>query len=201
MSILKHFFEKFLPLSIILIILIYASDISSKTLDNKDKEYYKNEAKSPPREIETVSIPIILSIPKLGLQASIELVGIDSQGRMDVPSSFYTVGWYKYGPRPGEKGNSVIDGHYDTYTGDAAVFYNLDLLNRNDVINITDQNGKTYVFKITQVYTYQFDDVRLEKIFGKTQKRMLNLITCAGYFDHVSNNYSHRVVIFSELIE
>ncbi|WP_142953504.1 class F sortase [Bacillus sp. es.034] len=40
----------------------------------------------------------------------------------------------------------------------------------------------------------------LRKIFGPTEKRMLNLITCTGYFDHDIHNYVERLVAYTELV-
>jgi len=45
---------------------------------------------------------------------------------MDVPKGLNNIGWFNLGPRPGENGNAVIDGHYGVWkNGKGAVFNNL----------------------------------------------------------------------------
>ncbi|MGM0866326.1 MAG: class F sortase [Bacillota bacterium] len=48
---------------------------------------------------------------------------------------------------------------------------------------------------------YQKDDAPLRTIFGPSEKRMLNLITCKGYFDREIHNYIERLVVYTELVE
>jgi sortase A len=40
-----------------------------------------------------------------------------------------------------------------------------------------------------------------ESFFGPSEKRMLNLITCTGYFDREIHNYIERLVVYTELVE
>src|SRR5215469_432543 len=70
-------------------------------------------------------IPETISIPKINVNATVESVAMDSQGRMDVPKSGDDTAWYSPGLRPGTNGSAVIDGHYDRVTGAPAVFWNL----------------------------------------------------------------------------
>ena len=60
-------------------------------------------------------LPLNLSIPKIRLNVSLEHIGLTTQGEMAVPDGIGNAGWYNLGPRPGEKGNAVIDGHYGVW--------------------------------------------------------------------------------------
>src|SRR4051794_4191881 len=60
--------------------------------------------------------PVRLRIPALSLRTSIEPVGLRA-GALDVPTNVWNVGWFQLGPRPGDVGNAVIDGHLDSVTG------------------------------------------------------------------------------------
>src|SRR6266849_8717779 len=72
----------------------------------------------PPTIITTdTSLPKTISIPQINVSANIESVGMDKQGRMDIPQKADNVAWYNLGYKPGEKGNAVIDGHLDKQTG------------------------------------------------------------------------------------
>lgn len=144
--------------------------------------------------------PVNFSIPAIGINTNIEYVGADYDGRMGVPQDFNNVGWYRDGFKPGEKGNSVIDGHYDTVTGAPAVFYNLAKLKQGDYIYVTREDGKKIIFQIEDVQTYPFDQVPLVDIISSSDLSKLNLITCEGWFNYKTHNYSHRTVVYSSLV-
>src|SRR2546421_294931 len=139
----------------------------------------------------TTGTPITLSIPSINLQASVESVGMDAQGNMDVPRTNDDVAWYNLGFKPGEKGSAVIDGHYDTVTGAPAVFWDISKLKNGDQIKVTDADGSTYHFQVTNVEVYPFNQVPLEQIFNSRDKSRLNLITCGGTWNQASKNYSN----------
>lgn len=145
-------------------------------------------------------VPETISIPKINVQATVESVGMDSQGRMDVPKNAVDTAWYSPGFRPGTKGSAVIDGHYDRVTGAPAVFWNLKLLTTGDTIIVTDNNGKKYTFAVTQLTKYPDNNFPIKQVFAASDIPLLNLITCNGVWDNVSKNYSDRLVVYSKLI-
>jgi sortase (surface protein transpeptidase) len=144
------------------------------------------------------SSPKTIIIPKLNLQTSIESVGLDNQGRMDVPKDPNNVGWYNLGTVPGSVGSAVIDGHLDTKTG-PAVFYKLNTLSRGDVIKIIDDKNQTAEFTVTGKISYNDDNFPIDTVFSKNDTQRLNLITCDGVFNKQKQNYSNRLVVFSVL--
>lgn len=164
----------------------------------EEKDNVLSFTKEP--EILVVAEPISVNIPKIEVHASVESVGMDNQGRMDVPKNEWNVAWYNLGVKPGEKGNAVMAGHLDSQIG-PAVFYNLTNLQAGDLIIVTDKNNRTYTYRVTTEAIYRFDQFPLQEVFGATDKSRLNLITCGGIFNGVTRNYSNRVVVYSELIE
>ncbi len=156
-------------------------------------------APSPTPKPIPIGLPQTISIPAINIQASVESVGMDAQGRMGVPTNNVDTAWYKYGYRPGQKGSAVIDGHYDTPTGAPAVFYNLSKLQRGDSITVTDSNGRTYTFVVTDVVSYPSDQLPMQQIFASADATRLNLITCDGTWNRTEHNYSNRAVIYSVL--
>lgn len=144
-------------------------------------------------------IPQTLSIPSLNITADVESVGMDSQGRMDVPKNDFNVAWYNLGFKPGAQGSSVIDGHFDRSTGASAVFYNLGNIKSGAEIIVRDRTGQDLTFVVTKKAYYPFDSFPLEEVFNTTDKPRLNLITCDGVYDTSTHNYSQRLVVYSEL--
>lgn len=144
-------------------------------------------------------VPAKLHIPVVGIDAPVEPLGLDHAGRPDVPKNYWNVGWIKLGPKPGEVGNAVIDGHVDSPTA-AAVFYNLRKLKVGDQVFVSDANGQQLIFEVFEIAIYPYNDAPLDKIFGHSTEAQLNLITCTGVFNRASQNYDKRFVAFTRLV-
>ncbi len=149
---------------------------------------------------EVPGLPQRVIIPKLQIDTAVEQVGLDNEGKMDVPENADNVGWYKLGYKPGEKGSAVMAGHNDKVTGAPAVFYKLSLLQIGDKIEVIDDKGKKYLFQVSQTQAFPYSDYPLQKVFGPNDNNMLNLITCNGVWDASTKNYSNRLTVFAKLV-
>lgn len=149
---------------------------------------------------QPVPLPVRLRIPALTLDAGIVRVGLDADGRMDAPPTYDEAAWYEIGPPPGQIGNAVIAGHLDSKTG-PAIFYRLRELDAGDDIWIVLDDGSERRFIVAKTAVYPVDGAPLGQIFGPTAGRHLNLITCDGSFDRVSQQYNERLVIFAMMAE
>lgn len=144
--------------------------------------------------------PVRLKITKIGVDASIEYVGLNSIGEMDVPKDEQNVAWYSPGTNPGTEGSAVIAGHLDRKTGEAAVFANLDKLKIGDQLLIEDINSQTTTFVVSEISIID-SNADASNIFLSTSGAHLNLITCTGKWDNIKNQYSKRLVIFADIIK
>ncbi|HSX09179.1 MAG TPA: class F sortase [Candidatus Saccharimonadales bacterium] len=145
-------------------------------------------------------VPEKISIPKINVNTTVESVGMDSEGRMDIPKDPADTAWFSPGYKPGMNGSAVIDGHLDLVTGAPAVFWNLKLLSAGDNISVTENNGKTYTFAVTQTVRYPYNSFPIKEVFAASDVPMLNLITCNGTWDKTTKNYSDRLVVYSKLV-
>jgi LPXTG-site transpeptidase (sortase) family protein len=152
-------------------------------------------APTPPQNY----LPERIAIPSIKVNANVESVGEDRLGNMDVPKITSDVAWFNLGPKPGDQGNAVIDGHVDTQTGAPAVFAKLKYLAPGDQIYITDSRNVTYVFTVQQVVSVPTNPFPTQQIFGGTKATDLNLITCSGVWDASTKNYNQRLVVYSRL--
>lgn len=165
-----------------------------------------SEATSTPVGIGTTfeapGKPVRLIIPTIGVNANIQSVGLAWQGNgeMGIPTNFTDVGWYNGGPRPGEPGSAVIDGHLDGRNVKEAVFYDLGNLKAGDLVEVVDAGGKTWQFKVTDVKLYDYDASTTDIFSSDDSKAHLNLITCAGDWLKDQKQYNQRVVVFTELV-
>ena len=145
----------------------------------------------------SASPPTRLAIPLLGVDAVVESVGVDPQGRMAVPSRAENVGWYHLGPSPGEAGDAVIDGHLDWSTG-PAVFWYLGRLKIGDEISVTKADGHRAQFVVNGVSTVPYDS-RPPGLFATSGPPSLSLITCSGPWDRQKQTYLTRLVVHASL--
>ncbi|HEU0168915.1 MAG TPA: class F sortase [Chloroflexota bacterium] len=152
---------------------------------------------APKPFVHTVGVPVELMIPSIKVDAQVEQVGEDAAGAMDVPKEWNDVGWFNLGYRPGEAGNSVIDGHLDSTT-DRAVFWDLHLLKPGDKVLVKDDDSKQLTFQVMSSTTYPYDQAPLQQIFGPASGPQLNLITCNGTFDRATANYNQRLVVYTK---
>jgi LPXTG-site transpeptidase (sortase) family protein len=139
-----------------------------------------------------------LIIPKIGLNAAIEDVGLTAGDAMAAPSGPDTVGWYKLGPRPGNRGSAVMDGHSGYADGRAAAFDELPELGKGDRLYVEDAKGRVAAFVVRKTQLYA-RDANAAEVFAPTASSRLNLITCTGSFDVAAGTHSQRLVVFAEL--
>jgi sortase A len=142
--------------------------------------------------------PERLIIPKIGVDANVQHVGITKAGNMAVPNNYTDVGWYRLGSAPGDLGNAVIAGHLDTGFGRPAVFLDLDELIPGDEIIVRDASGEVVTFVVERLATYDYTNAPMEEIFGTSTEARLNLITCDGLWDPDTKSYSKRLVVFTK---
>jgi LPXTG-site transpeptidase (sortase) family protein len=143
-------------------------------------------------------IPVRVRIPALKIDTNVESVGLRA-GAMDVPSNIWDLGWLNTGAKPGEVGNAVLAGHKDSTRG-TAVFWDLHNLAVGDKIYVSDKDGNELTFQVKAKESYFTKDAPLERIFGTTMGKQLNLIGCDGTFIPSIHTYDKRMVIYTELV-
>jgi LPXTG-site transpeptidase (sortase) family protein len=146
-------------------------------------------------------LPSRLIIPKISVDVPIEQVGITKEGDMDVPKGREEAGWYKKGPRPGERGSSVITAHYGWWDHQSGAFNKLHQLQPGDKIYVKDKKGETTVFVMRGSRSYDPDADATSVFKSRDGKSHLNLITCEGFWDEDQKSYSNRLVVFADLEE
>jgi Sortase domain len=164
----------------------------------------------PKRPRNAKATPSHLLIPAIGINAAVEEVGIlthddnvgGKAGDLATPtgSPWEHVGWYAAGPRPGEQGSAVIDGHLDDNYGQPAVFWNLRKLHVGDEVQVVMSNGKKLTFRVSRIASYPPLAAPLQDIFGNNGGIYLNLITCAGKWIPSEHQTTLRLVVYTTLL-
>jgi sortase (surface protein transpeptidase) len=142
-------------------------------------------------------LPVRLKIPSIGVDASIEYVGVTPAGDMASPGNANVAGWYKFGAIPGDPGTAVMAGHVVNIKGAAGVFASLDKVRAGDILQAVDAKGQTASFTVRLIKSYA-QDRQPEEVFNSGPGTHLNLITCAGEWDAAHNHYLSRLVVFAD---
>jgi LPXTG-site transpeptidase (sortase) family protein len=142
--------------------------------------------------------PVRLTIPSLDIDAKITDVGITRNGTMATPRKFSDVGWYKYGPMPGDKGSAVIAGHVDNGLALPAVFKPLENIKIGDDIYVETVEGTQVHFIVTNLATYDFN-APAHAVFNQNNGTFLKLITCSGVWLSEEKTHDKRLVVTAVL--
>jgi len=151
-------------------------------------------------ETKKENIPLLenLKIPIIGVDATVESVGLTSAGAVDVPKGPSDAAWFDLGPRPGEIGSAVLVGHSGWKNGIPAVFDNLHNLKKDDKIYLQDEKGSTITFVVREIKTYDQNEDVSSIFISNDGKAHLNLITCTGVWDDVLKGRLNRLIIFTD---
>lgn len=142
--------------------------------------------------------PSRVSIPAVGVAARVIRLALNSDGTMEVPNDYSVAGWYRLGPRPGEKGAAVIVGHVDSREG-PAVFYRLGEVAPGDLVRVASPHRSPLSFRVYAVREYPKSAFPTSRVYGQTTRPELRLITCGGAFDDATGHYVDNVVVFARL--
>ena len=145
-----------------------------------------------------VAPPKLLRFPAVGIEADFEYVGLTPEGAMGVPNHPDRVAWFQLGPMPGQPGNAVIAGHVD-WAGKVRAFWWLNRLEPGDIVEIVDENGRSYSFSIQWKRLFDAANAPVRDIFASSNTPEITLITCGGAFDHQTKQYLSRLVVRAAL--
>ena len=141
--------------------------------------------------------PARLVIPAISVDAAIEARGLDSARNLATPKDYREVAWYSLGPRPGDPGNAVINGHVNWWTGDA-VFTHLSRLRVADEVRVVRADGHAVVFKVSNKRTVDAN-ARIPSLFASSPESTLTLITCSGTWNPVTQSDTQRLLVTATL--
>lgn len=139
-----------------------------------------------------VTAPLRLTIDALGVDASITTSGVDPDGNFEVPPA-ELVGWYEFGPAPGEQGSTVLAAHI-AFDGVDGVFRNLDQLEVGSVVSVIDASGTQRAYRTVSRERYDKEALP-EDVFRRDGDEQLVLITCGGDFNPSLRSYDDNVVV------
>ncbi|WP_259408206.1 class F sortase [Streptomyces akebiae] len=141
------------------------------------------------------SDPRRLDIERVGLSAAVEPGGVTPDGSAEIPEDPEKIGWYRFGPAPGEpSGSAVMVGHVDSRTGDLGAFAALFDVRAGDEVTVRRAAAPPVTYQV--VARTQVDKDRLPaSAFARTGEPVLTMITCAPPFDEDRGGYQRNLVV------
>lgn len=139
-------------------------------------------------------VPATISIDRLGLaETTVLAVGVEGNGEMTVPPPL-DVGWYRFGPTPGEAGSAVLAGHIAS-GGIPGAFRHLDRLEAGDLVTIGFDDGSSQTWVVDDLFQVDKVDLPFDTLFARSGPPKLALITCGGDFDYNARSYEDNIVV------
>lgn len=203
MSFLKSFLKGSLPVAVFL---VGAVGTLSLLKWHTSVVVSVTTKKSTPRVVaaeKTVVVPGLptrLKIPKLNIDAPVDSLGLTPDGDLDTPKTAENTGWYNAGPKPGEVGSAVIDGHFGYANNKPAVFDYLHTLVAGDVFHVEDEHKVTRSFVVRESRIFGPEDDATVVFRSSDNLAHLNLITCQGIWSAGQESYSTRLVVFADAV-
>ncbi|MBW0103628.1 class F sortase [Pseudonocardia sp. KRD291] len=161
------------------------------------------ESARPVGDLLPASPPTSISIPDIGVTSTVNQVGLNPDGTLEVPAPgplYDQAAWYRASATPGELGPSVIIGHIDSAANGPSVFFDLGRLTPGQNVTVKRADGVTTTFRIDSVRTFQKDSFPTRDVYATGNRSELRLITCGGPFDSAAGSYKDNTVVFAHLV-
>ncbi len=168
-------------------------------LVGSDGPYYRLAPAASEAPPAATAPPIRLLVPKLGIAARVEAVGVDRQGNLAAPSALKDVAWYTGGAAPGDPGSAIINGHLGVRPGQA-VFWDLHRIRAGDLIVVMRSDGTRVTFVVDGVRTYP-RTASVPQLFINNGTPELWLITCSGKWDYGQATYDDRLIVHAHVVD
>lgn len=140
--------------------------------------------------------PTRLEVPALGIDVTVQPVGLDDQGRMGLFDDPAIAAWYRWGSSPAsDAGSTVIAAHVDSLAYDVLPFARLrDAAPGTEVI-VTDAAGTRHAYAVQSLQVIEKADVDWDASFDRAGPPRLTLVTCGGEFDYANRRYLSNLVV------
>jgi hypothetical protein len=140
--------------------------------------------------------PVRVEIAALGITAEVDQVGVADDGQMDLPPDPDRVGWYRFGPAPGEdQGSAVLAAHVDSRRYGLGQFSRLAESSPGDRVVVVLADGRSVEHEVVDVRSESKAAVQLDSLFRRDGDPALVLVTCGGVYDAGARSYEDNVVV------
>ncbi len=139
--------------------------------------------------------PTRFTIERLDVDMPVRAVGVARDGEMALPRTPAEVGWYEFGPRPGDpRGATVLAAHLDMPGYGVGPITAVEKLRRGDTL-VVRSAGTTTRYAVSDVRSVRKAQLDLPALFARNGAPVLRVVTCAGAFDPETKSYDRNVVV------
>jgi hypothetical protein len=143
--------------------------------------------------------PLRLAVPGAGIDAPVDPVGVAADGSMQLPADVHRVGWYRFGPAPGDgRGSVVLAGHVDAWDQGLGSLGRLRSVQPGDAVEVTGAAGQVSRYRVVTRQLLVKRQVPLAELFTRAGAPRLVLLTCGGPFDETARSYRDNLVVVAE---
>lgn len=139
----------------------------------------------PPRQV---------SIPTLGLELDVRPTGLERGRQMRLPQDPRDLGWYRYGPAPGDRGSTVLAGHVDSREYGIGPLAALGSVRPGARVEVTLRSGRRLAYRVDSVESFDRQALPAE-VFSREGRSRIRLVTCTGAFLPESGGYQQNLVV------
>src|SRR5829696_3884549 len=141
-------------------------------------------------------VPVEVRLPSLDAVSPVRPVGVEADGALEIPEDVRTVGWYRFGPRPGDRqGSTVLSGHVDSAGQGRGAFFRLGELRPGDRVLVRRSDGRTWRYRVVAREEWPKSAVPLNRIFARSGAARLTLVTCGGGFREEIRSYQDNIAV------
>ena len=141
----------------------------------------------------TVSPPVTLSIPAIGVTARVVPEGLGPGGTLVIPPPSQ-VGWYSAGPAPGQSGTTLLAGHIDD-NGVPGALLRLNDLELGAAIRVTTAAGRVAEYVVTRRQLLPQQELVRSGLLSQQGAPTLVLVSCGGAYDAATHLYLDNIVV------
>ncbi len=153
-----------------------------------------------PSATRDVALPVGFRYPALGIElAPIDAVGVEPTGEMEIPGAD-AVGWYEFGPSPGETGSAVLAAHI-AYNGVDGVFRDLVGSEVGDIFTVVFDDGSERDHLVVERAQYDKAALPFDRVFARSGAPVVTLISCGGDFQGSLSSYQDNIVAYAVPLE
>jgi sortase (surface protein transpeptidase) len=124
--------------------------------------------------------------------------GLTAAGQMALPDHPQQVGWYRYGPQPGDPAGSVVlGGHVDSRAYGIGPLATLGRLERGDRVVVQRTAGRQ-VYRVRSVRLISKRALPVAALFDRSGPPTLRVLTCGGPYDPSRGGYRDNLVVTAD---
>jgi hypothetical protein len=142
--------------------------------------------------------PTRLDIPSAGISMPVQATGVAPDGQMELPADPRVIGWYRFGPLPGDPaGSAALGGHVDSVevgTGPLAALAGVQV---GAEVVVTAADNTPLRYQVTAVQRIQKAALPTDLVFAPTGPAQLAIVTCGGRYLPDAGGYEDNVVVIA----